>query len=348
VTEQESTVDFHDTVLTDLFSSSDDFSEHISSFNDSLTSIADSVNDHGTKLDSHHHQIHSVIVKTASNSKKVDNVTQDVVNLKASDRQQETKIQQHDTKIKSLTNQVFNIMELGVLVTGGGTEDVELYNPVSKTSCALPALPEVRSLHSQDGPLLCGGNANTHLKPRQNCMLLNSENGTWIQSHSLPRVYHYHCSWTPASGTGTYLLYDFTSHLVKPDGTVKGAFPLKYKTVHACAIQEGDRVIITGGHSVRTVSVYNENGWVEDLPNLKEGRRGHACTSFISGGEKLIMVGGGIKGLETSEFSDTSEIWTGTEWRFALGKLPYTARDVRMAFIDNRILYLGIKTLLKC
>ena len=56
---------------------------------------------------------------------------------------------------------------------------------------------------------------------------------------------------------------------------------------------------------------------------------------------KLMMIGGGIKGLETSEFSDTSEIWTGTDWRLALGKLPYTARDVRMAFIDNRILYLG-------
>ena len=66
------------------------------------------------------------------------------------------------------------VLVLGLLVTGGGTEAVELYNPVSKTSCALTALPEVRSLHSQDGPLLCGGNANTHLKPRQSCMLLNS------------------------------------------------------------------------------------------------------------------------------------------------------------------------------
>ena len=68
---------------------------------------------------------------------------------------------------------IFVLVFLGLLVTGGGTEAVELYNPVSKTSCALSALPEVRALHSQDGPLLCGGNANTHLKPRQSCMLLN-------------------------------------------------------------------------------------------------------------------------------------------------------------------------------
>ena len=52
------------------------------------------------------------------------------------------------------------------------------------------------------------------------------------------------------------------------------------------------------------------------------------------------MVSGGFV---ASEYKDTSEIWTGSEWRFTTGKLPYTARDVKMAFIDNRILYLGIK-----
>ena len=56
---------------------------------------------------------------------------------------------------------------------------------------------------------------------------------------------------------------------------------------HACSIQEDDRVIITGGHSHTTVSVYDENGWHEDLPNLNEGRWGHACTSFVSRGEKV-------------------------------------------------------------
>ena len=127
---------------------------------------------------------------------------------------------------------------------------------------------------------------------------------------------------------------------------------------HACAIQEDDRVVITGGHSARTVSVYDENGWIEDLPNLNEERLGHACTSFLSDGKKvyiknntnisdfffkIMMVSGG-KGLGgVSTYSDTSEIWTGTKWRLALGKLPYKARDVRMAYIDNRILFLGNK-----
>ena len=88
--------------------------EQISLLNNSLTSLATSVNDHETKLGSHHNQIHSVIVKTASNSKniegistvvdghktKVDNVTQDVLSLKASDKQQENRIESLSTNGK--------------------------------------------------------------------------------------------------------------------------------------------------------------------------------------------------------------------------------------------------------
>ena len=52
----------------------------------------------------------------------------------------------------------------------------------------------------------------------------------------------------------------------------------------------------------------------------------------------MMVSGGGVMG---GSYIDTTEIWTGSEWRFTSGKLPYTARDVRMEFIDNRILYLG-------
>ena len=52
-----------------------------------------------------------------------------------------------------------------------------------------------------------------------------------------------------------------------------------------------------------------------------------------------MMVSGGF--VMGGSYIDTTEIWTGSEWRFTSGKLPYTARDSRMEFIDNRILYLG-------
>ena len=117
LTDIKGTVGFDDTVLTDLISSSDEFSNHISSFNDSLTSLATSVNEHETKLGSHHDQIQSVIVKTALNSKNIDNIStvvdvhetkvdrvaQDVVNLKASDQQQETRIVDNIKKLKSVS-----------------------------------------------------------------------------------------------------------------------------------------------------------------------------------------------------------------------------------------------------
>ena len=56
---------------------------------------------------------------------------------------------------------------------------------------------------------------------------------------------------------------------------------------------------------------------------------------------KLMMVSGGA--VWGSGYTDTSEIWNGFEWRLTTGKLPYTGRDQKMAFIDNRILFMGIE-----
>ena len=53
----------------------------------------------------------------------------------------------------------------------------------------------------------------------------------------------------------------------------------------------------------------------------------------------MMVSGGEVWG---SGYTDTSEIWNGSEWRLTTGKLPYSARDVRMAFTDNRILFMGI------
>ena len=55
-----------------------------------------------------------------------------------------------------------------------------------------------------------------------------------------------------------------------------------------------------------------------------------------------MMVSGGA-GWGSTGYTETSEIWNGSEWRLTTGKLPYTGRDQRMAFIDNRILFMGIE-----
>ena len=58
----------------------------------------------------------------------------------------------------------------------------------------------------------------------------------------------------------------------------------------ACAISDPDNgeVIITGGMDHRKlVSVYSEAGWQRDLTSLNQGRKLHACGSYVNGGKKV-------------------------------------------------------------
>ena len=49
----------------------------------------------------------------------------------------------------------------------------------------------------------------------------------------------------------------------------------------ACAINLGSSVIITGGvNFTTTVTEYNEDGWVSDLPDLHQGRWDHGCSYY--------------------------------------------------------------------
>ena len=52
----------------------------------------------------------------------------------------------------------------------------------------------------------------------------------------------------------------------------------------ACSIPTDDNeVIITGGvDTLSTVSLYNINGWIRDLPSLNTGRFVHACGQYKS------------------------------------------------------------------
>ena len=66
----------------------------------------------------------------------------------------------------------------------------------------------------------------------------------------------------------------------------------------ACAIPDGDSVIMTGGYnyssggndSLTRVSRYTrEQGWVEDLPELLIGREDHGCASYTKDDEKVYL-----------------------------------------------------------
>ena len=58
---------------------------------------------------------------------------------------------------------------------------------------------------------------------------------------------------------------------------------------NACSLPDGDTVVVTGGQYTQPeVSRYNENGFVETLPNLVTGRWTHSCSWFINDDRKMV------------------------------------------------------------
>ena len=119
------------------------------------------------------------------------------------------------------------------MITGGYNngllKSAEIYNPVTKTSCSLPQLPEARRFHSEDGGLACGGYSTA---TQTSCVKWSPASGTWTQSHTLRQNRYAHVSWVTASGV--YLIggtsSKMTSEKVKLDGSVEEGFSLKYDT----------------------------------------------------------------------------------------------------------------------
>ena len=113
---------------------------------------------------------------------------------------------------------------------GGRLRSAEIFNPVTKTSCSLPQLPEARNWHSEDGGLACGGGSVT--ATQTSCVKWSPASGTWTKSHTLRQKRHAHVSWATASGVyligGTF--NNRTSEKVKLDGSVEEGFILKYDT----------------------------------------------------------------------------------------------------------------------
>ena len=59
---------------------------------------------------------------------------------------------------------------------------------------------------------------------------------------------------------------------------------------NACAIPDGDSVVLTGGKSTKTkVSRYNRAGWVEDMPDLNLPRATHGCAAVDINNEKVKL-----------------------------------------------------------
>jgi len=234
----------------------------------------------------------------------------------------------------------------GLLVAGGWNgsnylDVVEIINLESLSSCIVDVyLDQPRYAHTGDGDLVCGGaNGDHNIGSCHN--IVTGTNISLIDERFL------HLSWS----TGQEILLlggaytSRTTELITGDTTQAG-FDLKYDTYRACgfADEDDDTFIITGGEytgtTVATVSRYNKNGWMEDLPSLNTGRRDHACGSYLNNdGNRIYLVTGGYDG---NDLSSTEMMVKGdSSWSEVQNSLPARMSGLRIISGNNEIITSG-------
>jgi len=198
------------------------------------------------------------------------------------------------------------------LIVGGGQgygDEPQLYTgevfvPSSGKSCFIPELPDTRISHTMDSEYLCGGLWVKNPDVQTTCLKFAPEEDGWTYSHTLSHKRVGHSSWMTNKGLllmGGWLSDTTTEILPADGGEGVPSFELEYKTKYACSIPDLDShsVVLTGGgfdeDFSKLVSRYNLHGFVEDLPQLTEGRFDHGCGSYRrADGTQVMLVAGGI------------------------------------------------------
>lgn len=264
----------------------------------------------------------------------------------------------------------FKTKKQGILITGGDGDDrtsVELFSLKTLSSCTLPSLPSEAYGHSQYQNLVCGVGLG-----RKECWTL--KDGNWITSHylshdrlgsSLWPVDDGHILLGGTGGTENIVFYSLlrandrnsesaqTTQTTASDSAVllsshsedvRQMFTLKYKTNEACVIPDEDSVVVTGGYYSRNkVTRYYRNGTSTSLPDLQDGRNGHACGHYVdSNNKKVFLVTGGHYSSNGYYYrSSTEELTHKAEgWRFVEEIYKYVG-GIRAVSIDNTIIISG-------
>jgi len=190
--------------------------------------------------------------------------------------------------------------ELAILVTGGQFHalSADLISTNGTEICGLSQMPHYKYYHTQSGLTACGGYGSD--PEGQSCLKFQS--GSWTTlTDNLVFERRYHSSWITPDGD-ILLIGGFhnatTTEIVYQNGTSIRSFDLTYDTVYACSIELPDMFILTGGeHSMKKVSQYSTSGWMDDLPELNEGRNDHGCGYFYNDNmERVFLVAGGYGG----------------------------------------------------
>ena len=134
---------------------------------------------------------------------------------------------------------------------------------------------------------------------------------------------------------------------------------------YACGISDDDdgSFIITGGSTegneiTTLVSKYSDQGWIEDLPALKQARRRHGCGTYVdSNGSRVIitriqnfyydcsnfqifLVTGGDAGQSNLPSTEMLEK-NGDSWTFYENSLPRGLYSLKGVSVNNEVFVSG-------
>merc|ERR1719481_91040 len=190
-----------------------------------------------------------------------------------------------------------DVQEQTILVTGGHKTETsaELISTNGSSICELPTMSQSKRSHTQSGLTACGDFGNDTV--RRSC--IKFEGGSWTTlTDNLVEERYYQSSWVNSDGDILLIggsVSTTTTEIVYQNGTSIRSFDLKYDTTKACSIELPEMFILTGGdYTLTTVSRYSTSGWMEDLPELNEGRGYHGCGYFYNDDmQRVFLVAGG-------------------------------------------------------
>ena len=101
---------------------------------------------------------------------------------------------------------------------------------------------------------------------------------------------------------------------------------------YACSIELKEMVILTGGqYTMSKVTVYNNEGFVDDWPELNTGRNNHGCGHYVNTASKMVRhIDKGRRQTENTflrdivptmeeRFAEKNEDVEGNSWKGVLG-----------------------------
>lgn len=146
-------------------------------------------------------------------------------------------------------------------------------------------------------------------------------------------------AWTPPSlPDSIVLLADYIRYLsaeIVPGGAT---FTLRHSGYSSCGISDGETFIVTGGYPYHDyVTRYNINGFVEELPQMLEKRRTHACAAHPATG--ALFVAGGAN--EAGSLSSVLTLLPGATAWTPLASLPRKLHGHQATFVGGSLRMTG-------